>query len=101
MVISTYIYLIICKCSTFYTKINKYYFYRDIVRFSFGYLLQKQLDQFVNEWNHHRIRPTKMAHDPAGVPNVMYPAHKYMVIEIMKHCLIVYSMQRVYPIMNT
>ena len=46
--------------------------HRDIVRFCFGALIQTQLDEFLQEWNNHRIRPSKKADAPAGVPDVMY-----------------------------
>ena len=45
---------------------------RDIVRFCFARLIQKELDQFASEWNAHRIRHNWMANAPAGVPNVLY-----------------------------
>ena len=45
---------------------------RDAVRFSFGPLLQTQLDQFVAEWNSHRIRHSRTAEQVAGIPNVLY-----------------------------
>ncbi len=48
------------------------YNYRDIVRFSFGPLIQEELDQFTTEWNGHRIRSNRTADAPSGVPNVMY-----------------------------
>uniref|UniRef100_A0A1X7UJL7 Uncharacterized protein n=1 Tax=Amphimedon queenslandica TaxID=400682 RepID=A0A1X7UJL7_AMPQE len=47
-------------------------YHLDIVRFCFGRLIQKELDQFVFEWNSHRIRPNWMANSPAGVPNDLY-----------------------------
>lgn len=34
--------------------------------------MQKELDQFVEEWNSHRIRQSKNADAPGGIPNTMY-----------------------------
>ena len=45
---------------------------RDAVRFSFGPLIQKELDQFVTEWNNHRIRRSNMAEVPNGIPEVLF-----------------------------
>ena len=45
---------------------------RDTVRYSFGQLIQQELDKFIVNWNHHRIRHSRMAEIPAGVPNVLY-----------------------------
>lgn len=45
---------------------------RDIARYCFGQFIQNELDQFLEEWNSHRIRPSKKADAPAGIPNVMY-----------------------------
>ncbi len=45
--------------------------FRNIIRFCFGSLIQSQLNQFVDEWNHHRIRPSKKADASGGIPDVM------------------------------
>lgn len=45
---------------------------RDSVKYAFGPLIQKQLNEFIQEWNSHNIRKSKMAEAPAGVPNVLY-----------------------------
>ena len=42
------------------------------MQYSFGSILQMQLDQFVREWNCHRIRQSNMAELPNGVPEVLY-----------------------------
>ena len=42
------------------------------MRYVFGPLLQKELDQYVTEWNHHAIRHSNMAEVPHGVPSVLY-----------------------------
>ena len=44
----------------------------EAVRFVFGPLIQKELDQFTTEWNNHRVRHSKMAEVPNGVPDVLY-----------------------------
>jgi len=44
----------------------------DAIRFTFGPLIQKELDEFVTEWNHHWIRHSTMAELPSGIPNVLY-----------------------------
>ncbi len=46
--------------------------YRDAVRFCFGPLIQLQLDDFVEFWNKHRIRKSRMSEQVAGVPNVLF-----------------------------
>ena len=45
---------------------------RDAARYTFGTLLQTQLKNFVTEWNNHRIRQSKMAETPSGIPNVLF-----------------------------
>ena len=47
-------------------------FQRDSVRFLFGPLINKDLAQFADEWNAHRIRYSRMAEVPHGIPNIMY-----------------------------
>ena len=42
------------------------------VKYAFGPILQKQLDQFFLEWNHHKIRYNHMVELPSGVPEVLY-----------------------------
>ena len=44
----------------------------DSIRFAFGQLIQKELDDFVKEWNHHHIRSSSMAETPSGKPEVLY-----------------------------
>ena len=46
--------------------------HRNAVRYVFGPLIQKELDQFAFEWNHHHIRHSNMAELPHGVPEVLY-----------------------------
>lgn len=55
---------------------------RDAVRYSFGAVIQKELDQFVHDWNSHRIRHTNMAEVPHGIPDVLYtvPSLKGVII---------------------
>ena len=47
-------------------------FCSNAVRYAFGPVLQKQLDEFTLEWNHHKIRLNHMAELPSGVPDVLY-----------------------------
>lgn len=46
--------------------------HRDSIRFAFGPLIQKELDEFVMEWNHHYIRSSSMAETPSGIPEALY-----------------------------
>ena len=34
--------------------------------------MQKQLDEFTREWNHHKIRRNNMVELPSGIPEVLY-----------------------------
>ena len=45
---------------------------RDAVRYSFAPLIQRQMDQFVEEWWCHRIRFSRMTEQPPGILNVIY-----------------------------
>ena len=48
-----------------------------------------QLNQFVAEWNHHRIRPSKKADAPAGVPEVMFNCPQiYGIVNVTYYCVI-------------
>lgn len=38
-----------------------------------------ELNQFVEEWNSHRIRPSKTANAPAGIGNVFFPSLTGMI----------------------
>ena len=42
------------------------------MRFSFGPLLQLEMDNFVSEWNSHRIRKSNLAEVPSGISNVLF-----------------------------
>ncbi len=35
-------------------------------------LLQREMDEFVNHWNSHIIRPSNRAESPGGIPNDLY-----------------------------
>ncbi|KAL2098347.1 hypothetical protein ACEWY4_007554 [Coilia grayii] len=43
-----------------------------LLRFCFGDIVQKDLDECVRLWNSHRIRPSRTASCPGGVPNELY-----------------------------
>lgn len=62
---------------------------RDFIRFSFGVLIQNDLNQFATEWNTHRIRESRMANAPGGTPNVLY-YFPYLNGEVFKCGLFVY-----------
>uniref|UniRef100_A0A1X7V6N7 Uncharacterized protein n=1 Tax=Amphimedon queenslandica TaxID=400682 RepID=A0A1X7V6N7_AMPQE len=47
-------------------------YHLDIARYCFSRIIQDELNQFSKEWNSHRIRPSKHADAPAGIPDVMY-----------------------------
>ncbi len=40
-----------------------------LLRYCFGDVIQKDLDECVRLWNSHRIRPSRTAACPGGVPN--------------------------------
>ena len=46
--------------------------FSDAARYAFGKLIQQGLDEFVTDWNSHRIRQSKMAEAPGGIPNVLF-----------------------------
>ena len=71
MAIFTFIYHTICELFIMIHPLT----YRDIARYCFGNLIQTELNQFVEEWNSHRIRPIKTADAPAGIPNVLFFSH--------------------------
>ena len=62
----THLHICMCTCTL-----------RDAVRFCFGPILQKELDEFRNDWNNHRIRKSTMAETLGGIPELLYfaPAH--------------------------
>ncbi|XP_076828986.1 uncharacterized protein LOC143475128 [Brachyhypopomus gauderio] len=43
-----------------------------LLRFCFGDVVQKDLDECVTLWNSHRIRTSRTASCPGGVPNELY-----------------------------
>ncbi|KAJ8002150.1 hypothetical protein DPEC_G00176830 [Dallia pectoralis] len=43
-----------------------------LLRYCFGDVVQKDLDECVRLWNSHRIRPSRTAACPGGVPNELY-----------------------------
>ena len=44
----------------------------DCLRFCFMHLIQADLDYVRHDWNTHRIRPSRDAHCPAGVPDELF-----------------------------
>ena len=61
--------LIITSIILYYEVLQASVTNRDCARYSFGPL---QLQFFVTEWNSHRIRKSKMAEAPGGIPNVLF-----------------------------
>lgn len=43
-----------------------------LLRYCFGDVIQKDLDECVRLWNSHRIRPSRTASCPGGLPNELY-----------------------------
>ena len=46
--------------------------FRDISKYCFGGFVHKKRDQFVDEQNSHKFRPSKKGDAPGGLPNTMY-----------------------------
>ena len=46
--------------------------FRQCLAFSFAKVLQQELDEFVSEWNSHRIRYNRRADCPAGIPDDLF-----------------------------
>jgi len=40
--------------------------------FHFGPLFRKELDEFLQQWNHHRIHKNSMAECPGGIPEFLF-----------------------------
>ena len=49
-----------------------YYTTEIVCGFCFMHLVQKSLTEVVNEWNSHRIRPSRNTCDPAGIPDQLF-----------------------------
>ena len=60
---------------------------RDAVRFCFGPMLQKELDEFREDWNNHRIRKSTMAETLGGIPEFLYfaPTHCGQLLQFCTH----------------
>lgn len=45
--------------------------------FTFAGVLQSELDEFMRDWNTHKIRHNSLADCPSGIPDDLYdmPAH--------------------------
>ena len=48
------------------------YYYRYTLAFTFGRVLQKDLDAFVSDWNAHPIRRNRHSSSPHGRPDDIY-----------------------------
>lgn len=51
---------------------NKDILDRELLRFCFAHLIQRQLTRAQDEWNSHRVRAQKSRGLPSGIPNMMY-----------------------------
>ena len=60
---------------------------RDAVRFCFGPMLHKELDEFREDWNNHRIRKSTMAETLGGRPEFLYfaPTHCGQLLQFCAH----------------
>lgn len=58
---------------------------RDAIRFCFGNLISRELEEFMVTWNHHRIRQSNMAETPGGIPDILY--HIPEESGIKHHCV--------------
>lgn len=54
------------------------FLFRFALAFSFGDLLQKDLDDFVNDWNSHLIRKNKHVYQYMDVLMTSVKCHSYM-----------------------
>ena len=55
-----------------YTSLHIYILYRHCAAFVFLNLLRRDIREFMNTWNTHRMRVNQHAGCPTGVPNDMY-----------------------------
>ena len=69
---------------------------RDAVRFCFGPMLQKELDEFREDWNNHRIRKSTMAETLGGIPEFLYfaLAHCGQLLQFYTHYYLYLNMCR-------
>ncbi|XP_034047720.1 uncharacterized protein LOC117529127 [Thalassophryne amazonica] len=51
---------------------NRSHEHQCLLRYCFGNVIQKDLDECVRLWNSHRIHPSRTASCPGGVPNELY-----------------------------
>ncbi len=58
----------------------------EVLRFCFLDLLQQNLDEITQYWNSHRIRPSRGAVCPAGIPNELYYLPPEGAVDCMVDC---------------
>eukprot|EP00118_Oscarella_pearsei_P013948 m.115907 g.115907 ORF g.115907 m.115907 type:complete len:79 (+) comp37571_c0_seq12:1112-1348(+) len=46
--------------------------HKDSLKFCFMEILQRKLDEVRTEWNFHRVRKSKNAEAPGGIPELLY-----------------------------
>ena len=59
-------------CNLYMASHCYHHAYSDAIRYSFGHLIQSELDRVAEEWNRHRIRQSHMEELPSGIPQVLY-----------------------------
>ena len=47
-------------------------YFRNLLAFTIGGILENELDEFVDYWNSHKIRKNQLSGCPYGIPNDMY-----------------------------
>lgn len=65
--------------------------YRDVLRYCFGPLVQRDLTSFAYEWNNHRVRYSRMADVPGGIPEVLFHMPHSQGINSVFTCIILIS----------
>ena len=47
-------------------------------------IIRRDLDNVAREWNSHRVRPSRHAEAPAGIPDIIYfaPEGQYVYHEV-------------------
>ncbi|XP_049894755.1 uncharacterized protein LOC126386440 [Epinephelus moara] len=59
-----------------------------LLRYCFGDVIQKDLDECVRLWNSHRIRPSRTASCPGGVPSELYYIGDSLFVFVLQLCLL-------------
>ena len=51
---------------------NWLFYYRSLMQFCFMSVIQKELDQYEEDWNNHRVRRQVQLRVPTGIPNILF-----------------------------